>query len=88
MDEFQRRVDGKLDKISDKLSEVHGIMLTQQVQIDRNTKDVEHHIKRTALLEVSYNRFETYIRTVHKVMLGGVALAATLLGLASKLGWL
>lgn len=92
MDEFQRRIDSKLDRISEKLSEIHGIAMSQQVQIDRNTKDLSAHMKRTEINEKSLATFETYIYTMHKtairVVAGVLTAAGTLAGIAVKAGWL
>ena len=53
--DFQERVLEKLDKIQEDVSEIKIESALQSVQIDKNTKDLEHHIKRSDLLEDSLN---------------------------------
>ncbi len=53
--DFQERVLDKLDKIQEDVSEIKVENAKQTANIEKNTKDLEHHIKRSDLIEESLN---------------------------------
>jgi hypothetical protein len=49
------KIDQKVDKLNDKQDQQTERLVRLEVNTDRNTEDLAHHIKRTDLLEASLN---------------------------------
>jgi len=68
------RVESKIDIIQEKISLIERLM-------ERNTVSLEHHIKRTDLLEEKLEPVENHVKLINgivKILLGLAALTALL----------
>lgn len=75
------KLDGKVDKIDDKLGIVVVEIAKQSIILERNTNHLEEHMARTEKLEVEQTEFRNYIKGFHrgaKWVLGGLVTAAGL----------
>lgn len=73
------RIEGKLDKVLDKLSE-HGELLARHTTLhEKNTSDLEEHMRRSDLLETRVDELFKF-----KYYLVGIAAAVTTL---AALAW-
>ena len=68
------RIEQKIDRLGEKVSDIHATTKAQQVLIDRNTQDLEQHMARSDASEARLDVMEqwavegrTHLRTVHKV---------------------
>lgn len=83
MDEMNR-LYAKVDAMDQKLDQMSEALAGMAIILERNTVDVERHIRRTDLLEKQLLEFKTYIKAFHLV-LGGIITIAGLLFSALRL---
>lgn len=66
------RIESKLDKVIDKQAEHSATLAVHSTLHAQNTKDLEHHIKRTDFLQAIVTRLENW-----KWYVAGMAVAAS-----------
>ena len=82
MDEKRaQRIEDKLDSIVTSLASQNAVLATHSLLHSQNSKDLEHHIKRTDLLEDSLKPLKQTDSAI-RFTLKAIAYAATLLTIA------
>lgn len=76
-------VNEKLDRIIEDITEIKVTLAKHDVFHERNTDSLEHHIKRTDLLEKSHNRFAGAVAAATTI--GALIYALHSMGILQKL---
>jgi hypothetical protein len=79
------RLESKVDKTIDAVSEVGLAVARMEVHVDKNTADLENHIRRTDLAEVRIERLEKVEQWLRGAMWITMGLGTLLLAVAKLL---
>jgi len=79
------RLESKMDKTIDAVTEISLTMAKMEVHVEKNTEDLENHIKRTDLAEVRIERLEKVEQWLRGATWITIGLGTVLLAVAKLL---